>query len=106
MEVSAWKNRKLGSGSASFALSMSNKDRNDYINREWKTVILHLDGHPNPVEANIDKFSFWKTCPHFISTEIKAWLTKNKYIPWEKGKPPKFFMSQIQDSNHFIVQKK
>lgn len=97
MEVSAWKN-----GPSGFGLSMSSKERDHYIKKEWKTVVLHLDGNPNPVLANIDKPSFWKKCPHFINKEIKDWLIKNDYIPWEKRKPPKFSMSHIH-SNIFRV---
>ena len=98
MIVSAWKNDK-----GSFGLSISKQDRDLYIDRKWKTVILHLDGHLSPVEANIDKSSFWKKCPHFISTEIKDWLAKNNHISWEIRKPPKFTMSHIH-SNEFKVQ--
>ena len=97
MEVSAWKNDR-----GSFGLRMSKQDRDHYIDRKWKTVILHLDGHPSPVEVVIN-YSFWRECPHFNSKEIKEWLTNLKLITWKKGKPPKFIMSHIR-SNEFKVQ--
>ena len=98
--VTAWSNGKNG-----FGLKMSARDRDLQINKEWKTVILHLEGHPNPVVANIDKSNFWHKCPEFINKEIKDWLTNNNYIFWEKRKPPKFPMNHIH-SNEFKVRNK
>ena len=76
MIVTAWSNGKNG-----FGLRMSARDRDLQINKEWKTVILHLEGHPNPVVAtDFQHFSrkagfFFRSGTFFQKNRFKAYPT-------------------------------
>lgn len=89
--VTAWNN-----GGPGYGLDIRRADV--YLfKREWGTVTVKL---PDGTEAhpNIDKDSFYASCPHLIHRNIKGWLRANGYIPWPSGRPPKFELELI-DSN-------
>ncbi len=84
-EAVAWNNGKTGYG-----LKISAKNRDAFLQREWRTVNLHLAGRSEPIEVNIDKRSFWNdTCRELINKEIGIWFEEYGLAPWPKGRPPK-----------------
>jgi len=68
-------------------------------------VILHLEDEA-PIEVNISP-SFWRDCPELRHERIGKWLKKKGFVPWEKGRPPKFLMVREQceecEENRFSV---
>lgn len=111
--VSAWHNGKSGYG---FEICEVD-DRDKYFARETKTVLLDLPDIDKPIEANIDKDSFWKSenpCMELIKFEIRDWLEQQGYISrekeshaesiWKNGKPPQFEMEKIpKTKNKFRI---
>lgn len=99
MQVTAWNN-----GSTGYGFQLSKNDRDKYINKNWKSIILSLpfqDGIKE-TECNICKESFWDRCPELIDKEIKFFLVERNLTTWEKRNPPKFEMIQVKE-NHFKI---
>lgn len=91
MIVTAWSN-----GSGSFGLKVNAQDRDKWFKREWKKVLVQLDGVPQGIIVNIDKPSFWTpTCRELIHHEIGEWLQSNHLAPWASGHPPKLPLEQV-----------
>ena len=100
---------------AGYGLTISSvEDRDRFLNRKWRTVILHLvAGEKRYVaEANIDKDSLWDgTCPHLIKKEIGQWLIECGFVDlearkWSTGerKPPRFWMLLTENERIFEVK--
>jgi len=105
MIVTAWKAGKHNKTGTGYGLKIKIKDRDKYFKKHLKTVILELEGYPEPVEVNIDKFSFWNSiCHELISKEIGKWLIKNGFAPWPKYNPPKLSLEPLSH-NRFVVTK-
>jgi len=103
MIVTAWNNGDYHESGAGYGLTMSACDRDRYLSREWDSVILELEGVPDPITVNIGKQSFWEgDCPELIKKEIGQWLRGNGKAPWPKWHPPKFSMEPIS-GNRFSV---
>jgi hypothetical protein len=87
MIVTVWNNGFHHADGNGYGLKIDVRDRDAFFRREWKTVLLELDGESTPIEVNIDKDSFWnETCRELISVRIGKWMIKNKLAPWEKRK--------------------
>lgn len=89
MKVIAWKNGKHARKGTSYGLSVKLHDRDRYLSRTWKDIIVHL---PNGQEVviNIDKPSFWNDCPHLIDARFTDWFYEKGLAPWPNRQPPCF----------------
>ena len=68
-------------------------------------MLIDLQGEEKPIYINIQKESFWNgSCQELISKEIGVWIIKNKFVPWDKGYPPKFKLIPIE-KNHFRLER-
>jgi hypothetical protein len=95
MKVTAWSNGKENPNGNGISLSPS--DRDMFINRAWKSVIIELGDSGSVIRVNIDKDSLWTgNCPHLISVEIGKWLHENHLSPWENREPPKLYFIYIR----------
>jgi hypothetical protein len=107
MIVTAWNNGSFHSSGAGYGLKISIPDRDRFFKREWKFIVLELEGRNSAVKINVDKASFWdETCRELISAEIGKWLLQTGLAPWSKGNPPKLFMEHIADNRFSIKQTK
>lgn len=103
MIVTAWKNGKHHKPGVAYGLKISPSDRDRYFRREWGSVVLELEGVPDPISVNTDKPSFWDpVCGELISKEIGQWLRSNCKAPWPKGHPQKFSMEPISGNRFFV----
>ena len=59
MIVTAWNNGTPLKSGAGYGLKLDAGDRDRIFQREWKTIILELEGAPDELEVNIGKPSFW-----------------------------------------------
>lgn len=91
MIVTGWSNGQTG-----FGFKVTTRDRDQYFEKNWKSVIVHLPTN-EIVEVNIDKPSFWNGCRELISGRFGRWLHDNQYAPWPKGKPPKFELVPVSE---------
>jgi hypothetical protein len=83
-----WNNSHYHASGAGYGLKISFDDREQFFNRNWQTVILHLDGYERPIEVNVAKVSFWnRSCGELISREIGIWLQRNNRNRWENRSP-------------------
>ncbi|KAF0105242.1 MAG: hypothetical protein FD147_2633 [Chloroflexi bacterium] len=106
MIVKAWNNGTHHNDGNGYGIKITSRDRDQYFDPSWKTIILDLDGENALVEVNINKTSFWtEACRELISKEIGKWLIKNKLAPWPVGKPPVLEMVQMGE-RHFRLTKK
>ena len=98
----AWKNsrRCKAPTETGYGLRVSIADRDMFFDRSWKTVKLNLVGPVNGhmAEANIDKDSFWNgVCGELISKDIRKWFLDNRFIPWQEGCPPRFWLTPTNE---------
>lgn len=105
MIVTAWNNGTPLKSGAGYGLKLDAGDRDRIFQREWKTIILELEGTLDELEVNIAKPSFWgATCRELINAEIGRWLIRNDLAPWSKGVPPKLLLKQIKDNRFFLMK--
>lgn len=103
MIVTAWNNGAHHESGAGYGLKISAGDRDRYFRREWGSIILELQGVPEPITVNTDKPSFWDpVCGELISKDIGQWLRSNGKAPWPKRNPPKFSMEPISGNRFFV----
>jgi hypothetical protein len=103
--VTAWNNGAHNKSGAGYGVKLEVRDRDRFFRREWKTIILELEGFPDEIEVNIVKPSFWETtCRELINIEIGRWLIHNGLAPWPKGHPPKLSLECLE-KNCFLLRK-
>ena len=74
MIITAWKNGKHSETRTAYGVRLSVADRDEFIQREWKSVLLEV------------------------------WLWDKGLAPWPKYLPPKLLMECISDNQFFIQQ--
>lgn len=105
MIVTAWNNGTYSETGAGYGVKLDVRDRDRFFRREWKIIILELEGSPAEIEVNIAKPSFWgTTCRELINAEIGRWLIRNSLVPWQKGNPPRLSLKHIVN-NRFLLMK-
>lgn len=105
MIVTAWNNGSQHASGVGYGLKISIPDRDRYFKREWKLILLEIEGRTSAIKINVDKASFWnETCRELISTEIGKWLLQIGIAPWSKGNPPKLIMEHIKE-NQFLLKR-
>ena len=93
-----WNNGKHHLTGAGYGLKISLENRDRFFNRNWQTVILHLQGYHRPIEVNVAKASFWnRTCRELIKKDIGIWLYQNDKAPWTSGQPHEVKIKLIGD---------
>ena len=104
MIVTAWKNSKHHATGGGYGLKINAADCDRYFRREWRSVILELEGEAGTIDINIDKPSFWTaTCHELISADVGRWLLKNRLAPWPPKRPPRLILEPIAESGHFLL---
>ncbi len=94
-----WNNGHRHTSGAGYGIKINMQDREQFFNRSWQTVKLHLSGNINPIEeVNVDKPSFWnRTCGELISREIGLWLQRNNAATWPPRLPHRVRMTVVGD---------
>ncbi len=101
MRVTAWNNGRHHSSGAGYGVKLRAQDRDEFFDRGWPEVILHLDGSEQSIIVNIDKASFWgTTCRELIHKEIGRWLYRRELAPWPSRQPPQLMLDHLY-GNHF-----
>ena len=98
MIVTAWNNGEHHPTGAGYGFKISIQDRDTNFKQNWTTVVVLL---PNDIEVvtNIKKSSFWgNTCRELINKQFGKWLLERGLAPWEKGQPPRFYLSCISEN--------
>lgn len=83
-----WNNGHYHASGAGYGIKITFEDRGQFFDRNWQTVIIHLDGYSKPIEVNVAKVSFWnRTCGELIKKDIGIWLQRNNRDRWPLGHP-------------------
>lgn len=91
-----WNNGSRYASGAGYGIKITILDCEQFFNRSWQTVMLHLSGNIQPIEVNIAKPSFWnRTCGELISQEIGLWLQRNNAATWPPRIPHRIRMTVI-----------
>ena len=100
--VWAWSNGSPLSTGAGYGVRLSDRDRDQYFDPEWRQVILFLD-RGETVSVRLSK-SFWRSCSELRSAAIGRWLPRNGLAPWARGAPPAALLVP-EGSNRFSLQR-
>jgi hypothetical protein len=91
-----WNNGHRHASGAGYGIKITMQDCEQFFNRNWQTVTLHLSGNINPIEVNVDKPSFWnRNCGELISREIGLWLQRNNASTWPPRLPHHVRMTDL-----------
>lgn len=91
-----WNNGYSLASGAGYGIKITMHDREQFFNRNWQTVILHLSGYPRPIEVNVAKASFWnRNCGELIKKDIGIWLKQNNCEVGTLGWPFELRMTAI-----------
>jgi hypothetical protein len=97
-KATAWNNGHFHPSGAGYGIKISFENRNNFFNRDWQTVILHLKDYNNPIEVNVAKSSFWsRKCGELISQDIGLWLQLNNSALWPRNQPLRVKISVLKD---------
>jgi len=78
-------------------------DREQFFKKDWKSVVLELEGSTVQVEVNVGKPSFWRPgCGELISREIRIWLKENGLGSWPRGNPLLFIVLNKQKRQDYL----
>jgi len=103
MIVKAWNNGYHHPDGNGYGIKITPPDRDLFFNPEWETVLLVLDGKPEPIEININKKSFWnETCRELISKEIGKWLIERHFDRWPYRQPPELELIKVGDRRFLL----
>ena len=90
MIATAWNNGTYNPTGGGYGFKIDEEDRDKFFRRDWKNVVLTLEGEKDEVTVNARKKSFWTPeCRELINKQVGLWLIKNGKAPWPKGRPPK-----------------
>ena len=100
MIARGWNNGSHRPSGAGYGIKIATEDRDSHFKREWKKVMLLLEGVSDPIDVNIDKPSFWgPTCRELICREIGLWLIGSGRATWPEGLPPKLELRPIGEGS-------
>ncbi|MCF7784814.1 MAG: hypothetical protein K9N47_01760 [Prosthecobacter sp.] len=103
MVVTAWnrgQHLKTGGG---YGFRFSSRDRDQYLNRAWRTVRFLVEEPDTWAEANIDKDCFWDDKTTLVNRSIGSWLLRKGYARWAKNEPPTFRLLPLGENRFRVV---
>lgn len=102
MDVTLWCNGKkndiTGRG---YGIRVGKKDRGEYFDKSWKTVLVDIGGKENWVEFRL-RDTFWGKCSELRGKAIGKYLIDIEMSDWTWGKPPALCLFP-QEGNRFIL---
>lgn len=102
MLMQAWNNGRFISNGSGYGVTVSPKFRDDYLDVNWASIFLHLEGEEEPVELAINNSVFWSKGRELRSGKIGKWLIKNGLAQFDLENPPELTVTAME-KNHFKV---
>ena len=97
MRVVGWSNGSPNTQTgAGYGIRISRQDRERCFHRDWKVVIVDLDGQEE-VAINVSP-SFWRSCVELRSKQMGAWMLREGLSPWPTGHPPELELEPQGDA--------
>ncbi|MCG7569374.1 hypothetical protein MHM89_05465 [Pseudoalteromonas sp. CNC9-20] len=98
MKVSTWY------GSGIYGVRVGPKNRENYFDPAWETIIVVLDGQEYTFKLTD---GFWNECPEFRESKdepvIKNWLLKYRTLNWPNRQTPKMELIPIEPKKFKLV---
>ena len=86
----AWNNGKFLPNGGGYGVWLTNYFKDEYLDVEWSSVVLELEGWPKPAELAINTDAFWSRGRELRSGIIGKWLIgkpetsrKSSFAHWE-----------------------
>ena len=98
----AWNNGKFLPNGGGYGVWLTNYFKDEYLDVEWSSVVLELEGWPKPAELAINTDAFWSRGRELRSGLIGKWLIANGKGSWEAGNEPEIFLRPL-GGNHFAA---
>lgn len=98
----AWNNGKFLPNGGGYGVWLTNYFKDEYLDVEWSSVVLELEGWPKPAELAINTDAFWSRGRELRSGIIGKWLIANGKCSWEAGNEPEIFLRPL-GGNHFAA---
>ena len=98
----AWNNGKFLPNGGGYGVWLTNYFKDEYLDVEWSSVVLELEGWPKPAELAINTDAFWSRGRELRSGIIGKWLIANVKGSWEAGNEPEIFLRPL-GGNHFAA---
>lgn len=98
----AWNNGKFLPNGGEYGVWLTNYFKDEYLDVEWSSVVLELEGWPKPAELAINTDAFWSRGRELRSGIIGKWLIANGKGSWEAGNEPEIFLRPL-GGNHFAA---
>ena len=73
----AWNNGKFLPNGGGYGVWLTNYFKDEYLDVEWSSVVLELEGWPKPAELAINTDAFWSRGRELRSGLIGKWLIAN-----------------------------
>lgn len=103
MIVTTWNNGGFSNDGNGYGIRFSKINIPFFKQYGWNELILQLGYNGEEVHCKIND-TFWTTCPEVRSKMIGQFLIRNGMGNWDKGKPYKLSLFQLEE-NRFILVK-
>lgn len=97
----AWNNGKFLPNGGGYGVLLTNYFKDEYLDVEWPSVVLELEGWEKPAELAINTDGFWTRSQELRSGVIGKWLIANGKANWANGKEPEIFLRPLGGNRFF-----
>ena len=91
----AWNNGKFLPNGGGYGVWLTNYFKDEYLDVEWSSVVLELEGWAKPAELAINTDAFWSRGRELRSGIIGKWLIANGKGSWETCSEPEIFLRPL-----------
>lgn len=91
----AWNNGKFLPNGGGYGIWLTNYFKDEYLDVEWASIILELEGWHKNTELAINNDVFWARGRELRSGIIGKWLIANGKGTWEDGEEPEIFLKPL-----------
>ena len=87
----AWNNGKFLPNGGGYGIRLTNYFKDEYLDINWVSITLELEGWEKQVELAINTDAFWSHGRELRSGVIGKWLIANGKASWTAGQEPEIF---------------
>ena len=84
----AWNNGKFLPNGGGYGIRLTNYFKDEYLDINWVSITLELEGWEKQVELAINTDAFWSHGRELRSGVIGKWLIANGKASWTAGQEP------------------
>ena len=91
----AWNNGKFLPNGGGYGVWLTNYFKDEYLDKEWSSIVLHLEGWHKDAELAINNEVFWARGRELRSGIIGKWMIANNKGSWEPGCEPEIYLKPL-----------